>query len=169
MNIPDLPTDSIYKFVALAGLILFLISPIYYQFFSRDVLLKNIGLRAEMQRMKKEVEFLKEDTILLREDIQAKKQDGSVSQEKHQNAGEKVEELNQKTRETELKSIELQRITNGVFVYNDQLALLRWSSVIGVIAGILMLVLGFYLWYTRIQLYQDKILISAVQKNTERE
>ncbi len=89
MNIPDLPTDNLYKFVALAGLILLLFSPIYYQFFSRDVLLKNINLRAEMRRMEKEVEFLREDTDLLKEDIQAKKQDNSESQEEHKNSGTK--------------------------------------------------------------------------------
>lgn len=169
MNIPDLPTDNLYKFIALAGLILLLFSSIYYQVFSRDVLLKNIDLRAEMSRMEKEVEFLREDTDSLKEDKQAIKQDNSVSQEEQNNVGKNIEGLNQRTREAILKTIELERIGKGVLIYNDQIALLRWSSIIGAITGILLLIIGFYLWYTRIQIYQDKILVNEAQKNTKPE
>ena len=169
MKLPDLPTDNLYKFVALAGLILLLVSPVYYQFFSRDVRLKNIDLRAAMGRLEKEVEFLREDTDLLKDNIQAKKQEKSEGHDEHNDSVKKVEVLNQKTRETILKTIELNRIGNGVFVYNDQLSLLRWSSIGGAVSGVLLLTLGFYLWYTRIQVYQDQILINDAQKSTKPE
>ena len=61
MNLPSLPTDNLYKFVAFLGLLLVISSPFYYQVFSHEVILRNMELRGEMQRLEKETGYLEHD------------------------------------------------------------------------------------------------------------
>lgn len=163
MNIPNLPTDNMYKFIALAGLSLCVLSPVYYQVFSREVILKNFELRAEMRRIKQESQFLREDVDELRGESNELKGAPNVADEKGRIL-KQAAALEEKTRELMRQQIQADKLASEALLSNDQIDQLWWVSLVGLIAGINLLSFGLRLWYTRVQKYQDQVLAGDASK-----
>jgi len=162
MKIPSLPTDNLYKFICLAGLSIFILSQIYYQLFSYQVILKNKDLQLEMALTKKRLEFLEKDSKLLEND--KKKFEKSDSPERLKEL-ENITNLSmQKLRDLEIDAIKMNRLAKEVFYLNDLHKLLQTLSIVGFVVGLFFFGAGLYLWYTRIQIYEDRIIRKKTEK-----
>ena len=162
MNLPfpSLPTDNLYKFVAIAGLILCLASPVYYQLFYVDLLLKNIELRAEMTKMEKDTDDWQEDLEELKMELkllEASKNSPNVDRQVEQFRAAQREFRN-KERAIVRSVIDRKKFGDSVQVYNDRLTIVRVIAVTMFILGLCLLSGGARLWYMRVQKPQDKIL-----------
>ncbi|MHC2992004.1 hypothetical protein OB13_10540, partial [Pontibacter sp. HJ8] len=60
MNVPNLPTDNLYKFIALSGLLISISCIVTPSIISKQILDELIAIEAEADELALEVEFLKE-------------------------------------------------------------------------------------------------------------
>jgi len=172
MKIPDLPTENLYKFICFTGLSLIIISPIYYQVFTHQVLLKNMDLKLEMALTKKRVAFLKKDVEFLGSDVEeaTKKLEIRKEQVKENPKGpdkeiekNKVLRLRGMARDVEIEMVKMDRLAEEVFFLNEQHNLLKKFSIIGFVVGSFLFGVGLYFWFTRIQIYEDRIIKKKAQ------
>jgi hypothetical protein len=161
MKIFDLPTDNLYKFVCFAGLSLIIISPIYYQVFTHQVILKNMDLKLEMALQKMNAKFTGQDVEELRKDTDALEgyvKENPKNLQKVIEAQKAAALVRQKLRDSEIAMVRMDRLAQEVFFFNKQHDLLKILSIIGSMLGFFLFVVGLYLWFTRIQVYEDKII-----------
>jgi hypothetical protein len=142
MNLPNLPTDNLYKFIALAGLTI-----IFFSMVLPIIALHNLKL--ELLKTNGELSVLQAEFEFLRDDMEVAKR--NPSPETAPRLGDKMKELRIRTLQLKSKD-EAER-----FLHRQTII---WQSVatIGISIGSLMLILGFKFWYQRVQKYQDLIL-----------
>jgi hypothetical protein len=135
MNVPNLPTDNLYKFIAISGVTLCIsclaLNTFAYQNFSE----RRVELLGQLQSIKSDQDEINVSVETL--DI-SKKQIDAVKT-KLESAGNEVRAL----REPFDKST-------------------RWYNA-GAIIGFLGAIFGFVLWYFRVQKYEDILLINKVK------
>ena len=193
MIIPNLPTDNLYKFIALFGLVILIVS--FITFFTEVKKMGNESFKIqkeininilEANLLIKEFEEVisKESTrneiiIALNEKIRNPLYHNSDSllileAESIQLDKDKDNELESgqynslfnKTDEYQMNHLLIQE-KNKLYLHNlkgiDLLEkILTWTSVVGF--GLVLI--GFYLWYFRLQVYQDTIIKeTALEKN----
>ncbi len=156
MNLPNLPTDNLYKFLAITGLILILISVIYPEMETHEIDRMLKETKTELNILKREEEYLNLERRLLLEDNQAQTNTRSI---------QKSEDINRRRLELERKLMEIEKKRIQMFGQIDQITLLinrlrlifRFSTV-GLILGIILTIAGFYFWYIKVQRYQDMMI-----------
>ena len=168
MKIPDLPTDNLYKFICFAGLSLIIISPIYYQVFTHQVVLKNMDLKLQMALTKKSVEIMEEDAKADTKKLDEMKEHikGNPKNPDKEIKGDKALRLSMglpELRDAEMDMVKMNRLAEEVFFLNEQHDLLRKFSIIGFLVGSILFGVGLYLWFTRIQIYEDRIIKKKAQ------
>ena len=57
MNIPNLPTDSLYKFIALSGLFILIFSVVYPLYQENELRQRSLALEGEIEVLKVDVDF----------------------------------------------------------------------------------------------------------------
>jgi hypothetical protein len=124
-----------------------------------------MDLKLEMALTKKSVEIMKED---VKED--AKKVEIMKEQVKEnpkiQTEGNKALRLSvglPELRDVEMGMVKMNRLAEEVFFLNEQHNLLRKFSIIGFVVGSFFFGVGLYLWFTRIQIYEDRIIKKKAQ------
>lgn len=153
MNFPNLPTDSLYKFCALAGLIVTTLSIVLPNIALHNLTLELIKTNGEIKVLEAESQHFKD----------AGNKD-SLSPEEKTNLLEKSKEL-------EIKLIQLKSKNDAENFLNEQTQHWRSIAFFGAFLGVILIATGFILWYRKVQKYQDIILkneagiVSEVDKN----
>ena len=171
MNIPShIPIDNLYKFIAISGLTILGISFVFPIMKVDENALKTkklLGevkiLKLETQNLSKESENLLEDLNMLLEII--KEQKGKTSQIGKENYYKiilkKMDLGDEQMKKTSLIGIKAQEILNkneiNCYLIN-RINRYKFLSYFGIGIGTIMICSGFWLWYTKLQVYQDKIL-----------
>ncbi|QLG46033.1 hypothetical protein [Costertonia aggregata] len=146
MNIPSLPTDNLYKFIALFGLVIFSFS-IYFSYQIEEKLwLENYKYAPKMQKLEREIYTIQNENILPHEVLK------EMGHEELKN----YEELLQKIKkESEKKVAEANDIESNYDNLVDTTERnLNFYLAVGLTGGLLM-ILGFVLWYLKYQRYID--------------
>ena len=144
MNIPNLPTDNLYKFIALVGVVVLLAASYFPIIKARELRLAKIEIEGQMRLLEIEVQHLQDTT----------KQLGS-----NETIGDcNREELVGKAYKLKMKNEEIKTNSKKVEVIGIDYELIRKIQVAGMILGFILSAFGFFLWYFRIQKYQDKQL-----------
>src|SRR3972149_8292621 len=78
MNMPSLPTDNLYKFLALGGLVTLVVFPIFYVSQVADRNRQMVETETEALILEKEVEFLKWETNALIDELAETKKDAKM-------------------------------------------------------------------------------------------
>jgi hypothetical protein len=149
--LPSIPTDNLYKFLALSGLALFLTSVSFPLALLNHNLEKADQLAQELAGISADIDFLKEDVAI------AKAQ------------GESAEEATQrfrKSRELRRESAVFGEKIKGLHRLNAQTRWLPLLSALGATAGLAIAVTGFWLWYHRLQRLLD---MSVVEEGSAKE
>lgn len=201
MQLPTIPTDNLYKFLAISGLTLFLVSPLYYHIFGRSVELETIAIIKENNLFDLEIKTFREDmeannrkrerltergikleaelTAILpssqakdtkqkeiKADLVKNYEDEMLEQINEQKIiSLKQEELYSKLKEQSKQNIEIDAETQKLLVDSRYLKALWWTSQFGFLLGLSLFFGGLYLWYIRVQKFQDKILIKESMQN----
>ncbi len=145
----SLPTDNLYKFLALSGVAIVL-STIYFSYDRRSELL------ARQDQLSAEARLLKVDARFYQNRIQEYKasilRSGSIAAA---GLGERVEELQANVLEIERRVAKLE--ANGLIAarLGRELRMLYALTGFALIVGGALAAVGFRSWYVRLQRYQD--------------
>ncbi|WP_321997483.1 zinc ribbon domain-containing protein [Draconibacterium orientale] len=191
MNIPNLPTDNLYKFIALTGVLLFVLSvfyPVYQKTKIRDEISIHNGeakkldverekLKNKQKEIKSQVKILDKkinldnnsivsDTLIVRTKIVG----GSKELVDLSSQIDKlIEEYLTLKLELDIKTIEINTKLEIVENKKYDLDTIDEASNIFSPASLLLAFVGFLLWYERTQKLQDKVLKQQTNQylNTE--
>jgi|CXWL01.1.fsa_nt_gi biopolymer transport protein ExbB/TolQ len=150
MNLPSLPTDNLYKFVALTGLALLALSLTFPV--SKIIELQMAVTESQALRAKLDIQ---DDTV----ERALQKLEKSISP----SAGEvaSVRELHEQRK---LMQIELDKTSKLNTYQLEWIQLYRSASIIGLILGSVLATLGFRFWYIRVQRPLDQRMIHETSK-----
>lgn len=140
MNLPNPPTDNLYKFVAIFGMVL-VVAPLVL-FFGRAG-----ELRARSAEVRREVALLGFDVDVARQD-----------QERSKEPDEPL-----KTRALRRRMVEAQARTTELSDLLEELERLANVAKISAAAGLVLTIVGFTLWYERVQRFEDLVLRRQVE------
>ena len=136
MEIPQIPTDNLYKFLALFGIVImaaYLIVPMY---FDQQFQVRAIQAQAEADAVQAKI-----DGVSDRERAQAVEM---TYQEKTRQLAElRVEQARAEGKKKEAE-----------FLVKQSQRMLRWTKR-GTVSGALVSMMGFLLWYLNLQRWQD--------------
>jgi hypothetical protein len=144
MNIPSLPTDNLYKFLALAGLALMAFGVVYPLAYSTE-----LGLK--VAEVETEVDVLQIDVA----DLQQQR----ASLEKQSNpSSEESSALRKQDHEVCVKLVQIKGELEQLTTLNLSLQIVRSFLRPGMYFGLGTSLFGFLLWYLKFQRLSDKIL-----------
>jgi hypothetical protein len=138
MNLPNLPTDNLYKFLALSGITLYIACLVLSVITSQDISDKRMKVSNELIELKKELNSIESSTK--DEPTQTTQYKLDIFKSRLDNKQSEVDSL-----ATTFESI-------SQLLYS------------GYIVGLSSSFLGFILWYFKVQRYEDMILQAQVPK-----
>jgi hypothetical protein len=150
MNIPSLPTDNLYKFLALSGLAIAIFGLVFPAIRISEIRLKLIEANTQTRLLKLEIDQLKED-------VDTAKKKSSVSPEEIGNIRKRMIEIN-------VKKVELDGRTEQIKALMEDLNFARGALKVSAPLGLVISFLGFYFWYSLIQKPNDLLLQKQIKK-----
>lgn len=154
MKIPEVPTDNLYKFLAITGLILFITSTGYVIYSKVNVGRQLIDIESQRQRLIIDnTTIAKELTWLFKDKMDIKEYRVYLS---------KHADLNN-------KNIEIWRLDN------IRTNIIEWHKYIElpllllVVVSIVIMAYGFEMWKKKLQIYQDEIIKNEAEKSKNKE
>ena len=152
MNLPALPSDNLYKFMAFAGLV---------------TVLFGVGFPATKlgPLEARHIELLADDKIL-KVEIQQLSRKIAVAEKKKKPTPGEVAFLRKSMNEIEIKHILLTAKGEQLIALISELRFF-WNFLrVGMFVGSFFMVLGFWLWYYRVQKPQDLLLRKQLKETT---
>jgi hypothetical protein len=177
MNIPNLPTDNLYKFMAISGLFVFILSMFYPVY--REIELKHrwIILSGEMRVLQLEYdnwEWLQKHADI---SILTPSDPNILKLPKNEKAVAQFKEFQKKldVHKSELRELlqyrkalaNLESQQKQLDTLESEIKMYKWFCWVGVICGIVLILLGFKLWYSRVQRFQDILLYREATKSDQ--
>lgn len=144
INFPTPPTDNLYKFVALTGLILLIFAFIYPLQLISDLELRTVDTNTK-------ISLLAVEKSNIEEDLATAKKSKKLS-------FEEIESLADRSRKFQLKSVEVDGEHERLGTLTKQLRFVWNALTILIVFGFGMTCVGFYCWYYRVQKVLDKNL-----------
>jgi hypothetical protein len=149
MNVPGMPTDNLYKFMAIAGLALIAFSAYVRISQSHEIDARIDALKRELVVITVDIQYLDRElapvdtTACVSPAKPACPSDAQLSTWRERSADIR-------------KRLELNRVGNETLRrLADEATRLHVVTFIGTFIGFLLAIYGFYFWYTRLQRYQD--------------
>jgi|GEM_PF-4776395 len=165
MNLPTLPTDNLYKFLALSGTIIFILSFYFPADYADKLNDKNEAINLKMATLEVDVDYKSKKVRKLKEIIDntikykggkqrldANKMAIYYSQSEIKKIMDENDELS-RTIETQIS--EIKEYSKNRHRVEGKLELNRIIVMVGSLVGSFMAFTGYGLWYYRIQRYQD--------------
>ena len=159
----NLPTDSLYKFCALSGILILLVSlyfpikiieTIHSKILANTLEIKRIGIETEHQEYKFGIIDTKVREILKSKGLTLDQINKEI--DNYLKTVDTTYALKIKTAEAGIINKENKRL-------NDKLLLITIICAVGDAIGMFLALYGFFNWYFKIQVYQDRI----IKKQTE--
>ena len=160
-----LPTDNLYKFMAIAGLALLGYSGVYVAREARNVNLEFFDatrerdlLNLELERLEKRVEA-RQKAEKVANDFAEKSEDFKKALESHKAQALEDPEFQDIVQQFYLIESKQTEVNNKIKKTNYLLRTFRYLRVLGfmgVIGGLILAGVGFLNWYWKIQIYQDR-------------
>jgi hypothetical protein len=171
ISAPTPPTDNLYKFLALTGLIITGISIIYPSIQLQEIQMQMVDVEIDSgssESALKELEAMVsnlEKRVSARELVfvlgKSRKEEASRSSSKELDT--RIREFNNKLQETKKlldenakRTAENLRRSRKLKIRGQWLSILHAYSIIGTVSGLIMSGVGFTLWYRRVQVFLDK-------------
>jgi len=185
MNVPLPPTDNLYKFQAIAGLIVTLLSFTIPQILIFELDTQILKLNSEIVVLEEDrLAFMESDmkTIMgIGEEIELLQHEVGVAEAKGKGAAIKgLVKQSEKLRIASEADLLRHRVDVKLFRHRiaeakgklagiqglaEQKEKLRWFFIIGSGIGAFLMFTGFQLWYVKVQKYQDRILKNDAAKH----
>ena len=158
MDITKFPTDNLYKFLAIFGLVILIIS-VYYPFQLQNQFEKlNADIRTDLDLLHDSVLRQKDRINSLNELVDS----SSNKNNEYLLSSQKEEKIKANNFKKDISIIE--KNNNEIININYELNIFKYIASVLIPLGSLMMIVGFYFWYTKLQRYQDIILKGETQK-----
>lgn len=181
MQLPNLPTDNLYKFVALTGLILFVLATASAIIVPYHLHMQFLKLNSDMAILCDEQSFLIEK---MKSDNEGYKSYceylETVKKRKSKKRGDKIienyfdsdskeflaitEKRDQTILEVRKKRLLIEHQTEVLKYLERETPIVFWVCFALSNLGIIMSAMGFIFWYKRHQVYQDRIIKKEAEK-----
>ncbi|EOK5698512.1 hypothetical protein ACM6U9_004468, partial [Vibrio parahaemolyticus] len=152
MNIPNFPTDSLYKFISISGVFLlvsFLLAPEYSKY---KIDLHQLAIETEEARLKLLVDFNSDNIGLVEDAIAEAKKEQKMLSEKYLKLHEETRKVN---RENRLLLAKLEGKVRLSDYYTSQFERVESFQFYGILVSFIYTVFGFVLWYLKVQRPMD--------------
>jgi len=180
MEFPQIPTDNLYKFMALSGLALFAAFVLIPGQKILELERQAAQLGGEYEILHIELKDREHEFSLVQEKIEAlKKKIKKIPQNSRLNKTEGLELLSElREVETEQQNAHQKLIQTKIFrakinAKNEEMRVVAESTKVtnrviafGAFVGIVLMSAGFKLWHKRVQLLQDQLLKLQVESET---
>ena len=144
----SLPTDSLYKFLALSGLVITIIA-----FILPELLKKNYSFNVYKIRMVLDITTEKEKDF---------KRRAAIYNEKQNKTQEEIECYENESLNNRCKRIEIERYVKELEYLLEKIKIIDFVQILFIFSGVFMFLSGFYLWYTKIQVYLDAAIQQSI-------
>jgi hypothetical protein len=159
------PTDSLYKFIAISGVAIVLVSfytltsaPREFQQRGRDVALKEAQVRAELENMSNRVVRFEQRLDNALADTNA--MPAEAKQAWREGLESLITDAYSLNQQVYAISVQLDFRDKDEAIVKESVRRSYYGAAVGLVIGII----GFALWYRRIQRYQDAALRKAHQR-----
>lgn len=154
MTVPNLPTDNLYKFMALTGTILFVAALFYPRHKSESIDLKIDKYIVEIKKQQLEMDAAES----LMKEIELEINTRSTSRESDSIIDRLTLELKEVSNRIELNEIEIEDKDQIIQREESKLNVLSFFSGILASISVSIVIAGFTLWYKKTQQIQDDLL-----------
>jgi len=169
-QVPNLPHDNLYKFLAFSGLALIITVNFFYYTVFQDFLARSSKMIVGQEKVLDRYNAKMRDLDRLESDV-----DRLVAKDTHLLSADEVKQLRDRLSEQQALSIELKGITHELWGEGqevdyrsyqfDQLATLwPWANLL----GLALMIIGSSLWYVRVQRPQDQVLAKQLREISAR-
>ena len=162
INPPNIPTDNLYKFMAIAGLSLMVVSTIWFEGERKEAFARSDNVRLQIKILDVEKQYLKTETDTSQELLL--RATDLPSKELLKRIEDSNQSLQSRKKDLELKEAEVESQREVVNRIITKLELARFIYMVAIICGIALMAVGFWLWYWRSQIYQDRLLIRSFRR-----
>jgi FtsZ-binding cell division protein ZapB len=176
MNIPTVPTDNLYKFLALSGLSGAVVLMVTFTIMIKDAAIKSAEITGGVDVLERKVKRAKEEVILLADEVEkleTKKVETKNDEIELKRYLENIDQKKIKLQEQALKYDDLNDELRQKLTTNDMsvsiIKSLRSVFSIFIIVFFIQSALGFILWYHKLQKYQDAILAKEANLTDEKQ
>lgn len=153
----SLPTDSLYKFLAMSGLITLFLSVILPFYFGYKIRIRLIDLDKDAS-----IGLLKQRHIGKKIDVLEMKFERAKKDGGDDDLGEELAQVRGEQNEVDILIAEVSSEKVKMEYLSKLSQLLQWVQLAGVSLGIVMTACGFYLWDIRLQIYIDKAVAHGI-------
>ncbi len=162
MNIPDLPTDNLYKFVSLTGVLLSLVcfGVLEYRVNNQVELDTEILLGKEaLGYLKMNRESISTNLDTIRNSINEKQATGKTIEDAdlqgYSSALQEYDQLKKQNDNHDREIMSLRKKSEIAENHFNRTQRIRLILLLGGFCGLALANIGFYFWYHRLQKYQD--------------
>lgn len=148
------PTDNLYKFIAISGVVILILSVGFP--FSKAT---NLSV--------KEVEITG-DYIILLEDSKFGDAPRALFTGDQKKSKEHIDFLNKQTKESKRHLRVVEQKERIAKILKQEIRFYTWVGIVGGALGLAISLCGFFLWYSRVQKYEDIILKNRTEEQIER-
>lgn len=174
-SIPELPTDSLYKFISIFGLLVFIGGYISYFNVAQKALIEGTNNSIEQEKLNVILASTQDGVVELKDRIEVIKDnlDKKVITPKEKDSlvevlQKEVNSIEVKTDEIQLKRIEIDNNRTLVLFYYERAKLAYDIAKISFFIGPSLAIFGFMKWYLNQQRYLDLIIknqaVESMQK-----
>jgi len=153
MQIPSLPTDNLYKFLAIAGLVIIVLSVVGPWSRYEQLTSKTIEVETQTSIYKKGIASVELAIMKLKEEWKKAK-----SEKERELLQSRLDELQRQIRQLEIIIPEIAGKKALHQRFMETTAIFVVAGACGLVLGVVLSIVGFVLWYRRVQRYQDAIL-----------
>lgn len=164
MNIPNVPTDNMYKFQAIVGLLILLSSLIFSFFTLQEATTEYHDNKADIESVKIEMKYLDLDITRIEKELGILSKKTILSDDersKYLADGNELSELLKTVKSIELKSVVKQEKLNQL---TDRINNVKLIMNFGLLFGGFWFVYGLWMWNKKLQIYEDIIIKRKAEK-----
>ena len=155
MNLPNIPTDNLYKFIALSGLVLTLFSLIFPWTRMGEIRPKLVEINTQLEILKIESDEIEKELSRLEKMVNP--------------TPEELTAIIKERKEHRIKNAELKGRFNQVDALVEEL-FYQWRFLkFGVFVGFIISFIGFWFWYHFVQKPNDMLLKKQIENNKKLE
>jgi hypothetical protein len=154
MDYPNIPTDNLYKFLAIGGLVVFIFSIVYPTGKLLELEFQLADFKAGREKINIERNFLNKEIEIL---------------EKKESVGSnEIKVIRDKLLQQELKEADFNAQAEKIQVSFKWIQDFQWLAIIGSLLGVILEAIGFTAWYLRVQHPQDQLLEKQLAESNKK-
>ena len=138
------PTDNLYKFIAISGVVILILSVGFPFSKATNLSIKEAEITGDYIRLIEESKFGDAPGALFTGDTKKTK--------------EHIDFLNKQTKESNRHLRGIEQKERIVKILKQEIRFYTWVGIVGGTLGLAVSLFGFFLWYSRVQKYEDIIL-----------